>query len=114
MDFLLRVRRRVEELQSAGRRVVVAGDLNLKLRPFDSVWLNRHVDLAAFRRSSPVPEEPSLVARLRAQLAGEEDWKKFVQRLGEISEVESRGRYVYRLDNKQLKSKSVFVSTFRF
>lgn len=126
MDFLLRVRevrnkrssfsrrfqmtpslKRVQQLQASGRRVVVAGDLNLKLRPYDSCSHNRQVNLAAFRASSPAEGEPAVLGRLRAQLASEEDWQLFQQRLLQTTETEARSRFSYKLDDVPLKSELV-------
>ena len=104
MDFLLCVRQRVQQLQAQGRRVIVAGDLNLKLRPFDSCWQHRSIDLMALRKSHPEHSEPSLLSKLRALLAREENWKLFIDKMGRIEESESRSRFIYKIDGKKLKS----------
>jgi exonuclease III len=104
MDFLLRVRAQVESLRAAGRRMIVAGDLNLKLRALDVPWSGRSADIEALRCSQFVAGEAELVTRLRDQLAEEENWKTFRESVAQIVEVESRSRFTYRLDNKQLKS----------
>ena len=102
MDFLLRVRQRVRALRAEGRRVIVAGDLNLKLRGRDARADNRSVAIEQLRASPVAAGEPELVARIRAELASEERWRLFCEKLKGVTANEVRNKYVHRLDGKVL------------
>ncbi len=102
MDFLLRVRQRARALRGEGRRVIVAGDLNLKMRARDARADNRSVAVERLRASPPAAGEPELVARIRAQLASEENWKLFCEKLRTVTASEVRNKYAHRLDGKLL------------
>ncbi len=107
MDFLLRVRERVRSLRAAGRKVIVLGDLNLKLRGQDGMADVRSVSLEGLRASLPVDGEPEVIAKVRDQLKSHENWSEFCSRIVNMTSAPSRNRFVYRLEGKSLEMDAI-------